>query len=446
MLTDYVKSFKNKNIGFLGAGVTNLPIIELFLNNGINITIRDKKTDDPLHSVLSNCGAKIISGENYLKDIFEDVVFISPGIRDDHDDIKKAAAKGTIFTSEMNEFFRLCKGVTIGVTGSDGKTTTSTLIAEILKTAGKTVYLGGNIGKNLLVSLNEIEHNHFVVVELSSFQLMKMKYSPDIAVITNISPNHLDWHIDMPEYINAKRTIYKFQNVADEVILNYDDPVLKSFAVKAKSKTTYFSGTSELASGCYFDESSIFYNKEYIMSTKDILLPGVHNKYNFCAAIAATKRFVDNKSIVTVAGTFKGVEHRMELVRVLNGVTYYNSSIDSSPTRTAACLKSFEEKVIVIVGGYDKNIPLEPLGPLFNKKVKSAILIGATAKKIENILIQNNFYSYFHVSDMKDAVLKAKALSTPGDKVVLSPAAASFDLYKNFALRGEDFKNIVNSL
>lgn len=443
MLNEYAKSFIGKKVGFIGCGVSNMPIVEMLCAKGISLSVRDKKDNFDNVKRLKDLNVQIIAGSGYLDNIFEDVLFLSPAVRDDLPELIAARKNGTVLTTETEEFFKLCKCKTIAVTGSDGKTTTTTLIAEILKASGKRVHLGGNIGKNLLATLDEIQEDDFVVAELSSFQLMKMSFSPDIAIITNVTPNHLDWHKGMDEYIKAKTNIFNFQNKNSLLILNYDDEITRGFASRAKGKVTFFSGKEKLSEGIYFNETGIYKGNKLILANEDIFLVGKHNRYNYSTAIAAIQNYATEEGILFVAKNFGGVEHRNEFVHELDGVKYYNSSIDSSPSRTKACLESFKNKVVVICGGYDKNIPLEPLGPLFQEKAKAAILMGNTADKIEIVLKNIGYTSFYRVKSLDEAVKKAKELAQSDDCVVLSPAAASFDLFKNFAERGNLFKKIV---
>ena len=448
MNREYIASFRGQKVGFVGLGVSNLPVLKAFAEAGIACTVRDKKPIDtePANKALADAGVRFICGEHYLRDIDEDVVFLSPAVRPDIDGLKQAAARGVRLTSEMEEFFCNCPCKIIGVTGSDGKTTTTTLTAKLLEAAGHKVHLGGNIGANLLEKLGEIGKDDFAVVELSSFQLFKMDRSPDIAVVTNIAPNHLDWHTDMEEYVAAKENLFRFQNENGILVLNADDPYAERYAAKANGRVKYISGKKAVPDGVWFDSEGIRKDGKLLLRDEDILIVGKHNRYNYCEAILATDGFVPDEAIANVAKTFGGVEHRCELVRVKDGVKFYNSTIDSSPSRTNACLESFKEKVIIICGGYDKHIPLEPLGPLFTEHVKYAVLCGATADKIETVLKGVGFTAYCREPVFENAVRKAASVAKDGDNVVLSPAAASFDLFKNFAERGNVFKQIVKEL
>ena len=431
---------RNFSIGFIGLGISNMPVAKMLKDQGYAVSLRDKKVQPAID------GFDCFFGENYLSDIYENVLFLAPAVRPDLPELVKAKENGVIITNEVNEFLRLRKGRVIAVTGSDGKTTTTTLIYEILKASGVKVNLGGNIGANLLVNLENEDENTVTVCELSSFQLMKTRYAPDVAVITNISPNHLDWHKGMEEYIESKKNIFKFMQKGF-CVLNADDKTSMSFTDEIPVKTVFISGEKRLDNGVWFDDNAIYLGNQKILDLKDIFIPGRHNVYNYSQAIAATCGYTTRYIIEETAKAFKGVPLRIQLVGELDGVKFYNSSIDSSPTRTAAALNSFNQKLIVIAGGYDKKIPLEPLGELFSKKAKHVVLMGTTAGKIDEILKKVNFTGAVKtVSSLEDAVNEAYSLANEGDIIILSPAAASFDMFKNFEERGDRFANIVANL
>jgi UDP-N-acetylmuramoylalanine--D-glutamate ligase len=445
LLLEYAKTFKDKKVGFIGLGVSNTPILRLLMQAGAVCSVRDMKALPPEEAeALTREGVAIHCGETYLEGIDEEYLFLSPAVRSDLPKLAEAKERGTVLTNEMEEFFRLCPCPIIAVTGSDGKTTTTTLIAKLLEAEGKTVHLGGNIGRNLLCELDAMTKDHFAVVELSSFQLMKMTRSPMIAVVTNISPNHLNWHVDMEEYVSAKESIFLFQQAENKLIVNKDDSYAARCASKAKGKVKFTSGKEK--ADVWFDERGIYRGETLVVKDTEIRLVGIHNRYNYAQAICATEGLVSDEAIRKVARDFGGVEHRCEFVREKDGVKYYNSSIDSSPTRTAACVNSFKVPLVVICGGYDKNIPLEPLGELFPGRVKHAVLCGATSEKIQKVLDAVGYTAYTRVSDFEEAVKTASSLAEAGDCVVLSPAAASFDMFKNFAVRGETFKKLVQEL
>ncbi len=453
-------SFINgKSVAFCGIGTSNLPLIEQFINKGARVTACDRRTFEQLgeNAVLAqNAGAKLSLGDGYLDSLDADIVFRTPGMKYYMDELVKMRENGVAVTSEMEVFFDLCPCKIIAVTGSDGKTTTTTIISELLKAQGKTVHLGGNIGTPLLPLIENIKEDDVAVVELSSFQLISMRKSPDIAVVTNLAPNHLDIHKDMQEYIDAKKNIILHQNAFSKSVLNLDNDISNSFSELVRGKTAKFSRQTSVSNGAYLKGSVIVYNdygkETEIMDIKDIKIPGMHNIENYLAAICAVWGMVDAENIVKVAKEFGGVEHRAEFVRELDGVKYYNDSIASSPTRTACgTLSLYDEKIILIAGGYDKKIPYDSLGPVICDKVKTLILMGATADKIETAVKNSSNYSennpkIIRAENMQQAVLSAKENAVSGDIVSMSPASASFDLYKNFDERGKHFKSLVNDL
>lgn len=445
----FKKEIKDKKITVLGIGVSNLPLIELLAKNGAIVCACDKRDKKDLKDELERLSAYNITyklGENYLDDICADIIFKTPGMRYDLPQLEEARKRGSIVTSEMEVFFELCDAKKIAVTGSDGKTTTTTLISEMLKKQGYTVWLGGNIGNPLLSEVENIKNDDFVVLELSSFQLHTMKQSPDIAVITNLSPNHLDMHKDMQEYIDAKKNIYLYQKTNDKLVLNFDNDITRSCADESVNAPVFFSKTQEFKDGVYLKNGVIYRGAKKVIDAREIKLPGMHNTENYMAAIAALDGIVDDDTICHIARCFGGVEHRIELVRELDGVKYYNDSIASSPTRTTAGLRSFNQKVILIAGGYDKHIPFDDFGPVIKEHVKKLILIGVTAPKIKKAANDAGMNDVVMCSDLKEAVKLAKEHANSGDIVLLSPACASFDMFKNFAVRGNTFKKYVNEL
>jgi UDP-N-acetylmuramoylalanine--D-glutamate ligase len=460
-LNKKINSFKEnvhgKKIAVIGLGISNLPLIDLLLKYNASITAFDKKDKNQLGEVyedLKKLGIEIITGENYLDCLEHDIIFKTPGMRPDVPELKIAKKKGSIVTSEMEVFFDLCPAEIIGVTGSDGKTTTTTLIYEFLKKEGYTCWLGGNIGKPLLSEIENIKPEHKVVLELSSFQLHTMQKSPNISVITNITPNHLDMHKSMDEYIDAKKNIFLHQKPNDKLIINFDNPITQKIASEAHSDVMFFSRKKNINNGIYLSDNDIVVsnkscNKKTI-TTFDIRLQGVHNLENYLAAILAVIDKVGIDSIKEVANTFYGVPHRLEFVREINGIKFYNDSIGSSPARTIAGLNSFNESIVLIAGGYDKEISFKELGDIINEKTKCLVLIGVTADKIEDAVISSPLYSQKNITIVKcntleDAVKTAYTNSTKDDIILLSPACASFDMFKNFEDRGNRFKEIVNS-
>ncbi len=451
-----------KKVAVLGLGVSNLPAIEFLHKHGAVITGCDKNTEDSFDKdtfsfLLSKC-TKLQLGENYLENLCDyDILLKSPGIRPFLPEIEKARENGVVITSEMEIFMSLCPCKIIGITGSDGKTTTTTLIYEILKQDGKNCHVGGNIGSPLINKLDYINEDDYVVLELSSFQLQVMGVNPDISVITNISPNHLDYHRSMEEYIEAKANIFKHQGEESKLVINADNAITASFAGRQKGELVYFTRKG-VRHGAYVNDGRIFYDDEDIMGVNDIRIRGVHNLENYLAAICAVHGIVDKESIVTVARNFGGVAHRMEYVRTLSGVEFYNDSIGSSPTRTIAGLVAHEGKIVLIAGGYDKHLSFDELGEVIKNRVSSLVLCGATSDLIEKSVLKayDDGEKVLNILKMpsfegaiKGAFALAKALKTNDNEkisVILSPACASFDMFKNFEVRGNKFKEIVNNL
>ncbi len=454
--SEYIKSLKDKTVALLGIGVSNRPLIDILCDSGAKVIVCDKKNRDELGDIVNNLtdkGVTLRLGEGYLDNLFADVLFRSPGMRPDLPALERVRELGGVVTSELEVFFDLCPCPIIAVTGSDGKTTTTTLIYTLLTQAGYTCHLGGNIGHPLLADTPNIKPTDFAVVELSSFQLMTMKKSPDIAVITNLSPNHLDMHRGMEEYVSAKKNIFLNQSKDNRVVLNADNDITAGFVSETVGKTVVFSKMDSGADGVYCRNGEIIVrengNETVIMATADIRIPGIHNVENYMAAIGAVWGLVGVEHIVEVAKTFSGVEHRCELVRELDEVRYYNDSIATSPTRVIAGLRAFDRKVILIAGGYDKHIPFDVLGPEIIKHVKALVLCGATAEKIRKCVTDCPEYNektlpIVEFDDFTKAVSYTREIATAGDIVTLSPACAAFDQFKNFAQRGQRYKEIVN--
>jgi len=455
MVSNYFNQLRGKKVAVLGIGVSNRPLIEMLLSFGIETIACDRicrRDVDEEVLDFEKRGITLKLGVDYLDRLDADVVFRTPGMHPNIPALCRLREAGAVITSEMESFFAVCPCTIIAVTGSDGKTTTTTLISEILKKAGKRVWVGGNIGQPLLPVADQMRQGDFAVVELSSFQLMNMKQSPHVAVITNLAPNHLDVHKDMAEYVEAKENIYLHQCSADALVLNYDNEITASFAPKARAGSVkFFSRRNKNINGAYLSEDAIWINDRRIVRCDEILLPGVHNIENYMAAICATSEYASADDIRYVAKNFGGVEHRIEFIRTVRGVRYYNDSIASSPTRTIAGLHAFDRKIILIAGGYDKQIPFDDLGPEIVDHVKRLILCGATADKIKSAVVQSKNYCegmplIVYTSCLEDAVRDAYDNSEEGDIVSLSPACAAFDQYKNFMVRGTVFKELVNSL
>ena len=443
----YFTSIRDKKIAVLGLGVSNRPLVRLLLEFGCDVTGCDRTPREKLDAEvleLERLGCKLRVGDSYLDGVEAELLFRTPGMHPGHPAIQTLVAKGAKVTSEMEVFFEVCPCSLIAVTGSDGKTTTTTLVSEMLKAAGKTVWLGGNIGTPLLPLVRQMRPDDYAVVELSSFQLMDMTRSPVRAVVTNLAPNHLDVHKDMEEYVDAKKNIFRFQKNTDLLILNADNAITDGFTGNGTTRKFSRKGSAHVC----LNGDIITRGGEAVLDVKEILLPGVHNIENYMAAIAVVEGLVSDDAIREVARNFGGVEHRIELVRIKDGVRYYNDSIASSPSRTIAGLRSFGEKVILIAGGYDKHIPYDVLGPEVCAHVKKLFLCGATAPQIRAAVenCEGEKPEMVDCGNFENAVRTAAAAAESGDVVLMSPASASFDEFKNFMIRGECFKRIIKEL
>ena len=448
-----------KRLIFVGLGVSHAALIEQLAGHGLDITVCDKREAGQLSGAcktLADKGVKMLLGKDY-PDAFEgDVLFRTPGMYFFSPELSDFRARGGVVTSEMELFCRFCPCPILAVTGSDGKTTTTTLTAELLLAEGYTVHLGGNIGRALLPELEHIRPDDLAVAELSSFQLISMRCAPQVSVVTNMTPNHLDVHKDMPEYIGAKKNIYAHQDAFSLTVLGADNPITASMVPEVRGRCETFSLKGRVQNGAYLRADGMLCRvrggeEQPIVHRDEIRLPGGHNVANLLAAICAAGDRVSAQTIAGVAREFSGVEHRIELVRTLGGANWYNDSIATSPTRAMAGLASFSRKIILIAGGYDKNLDFAPLAPALTEKVKLLILMGTTADKIESAL--RGFSGYkdgepiiLRANDMAHAVSLAYEHAREGDVVSLSPASASFDSYPNFEARGRHFKELVQAL
>ena len=459
-LHEYLQGMKGKRAAVIGLGVSNRPLVELLTGSGVHVIACDKKERAALGDAAAHyeaLGVELHLGEHYFENLDADVIFRTPGMRPDVPALLEARTRGAVITSEMEAFFAVCPCSIIGVTGSDGKTTTASVIAELLKAEGRRVWLGGNIGRPLLADADKMTPEDIAVLELSSFQLMDMPYSPHTAVLTNLAPNHLDVHKDMAEYIAAKENIYRHQGAQDTAIFNADNAITRGLSEKVVGRVRLFSRQEEIADGAFVRGGAVWLRdaagERAVLPLSDIRLPGWHNVENYMAALLAVDGLVRDETVRCVAREFAGVEHRIEFVRELHGVKYYNDSIASSPTRTIAGLRAFQHKVILIAGGYDKHIPFSPLAPEVIEHVKLLILCGATADAIERAVVESKAYqtaserpAILRCGDLQQAVETAYFHAESGDIVTLSPACAAFDQFANFMERGRTYKEIVRKL
>ena len=456
-LSEYFESLRGKRVCVIGIGISNLPLIERLADLHIEVTALDMRMREQLGGTakaLERKGVLLKLGKNYLEGLDADIIFRTPGLMPTNPDIVAAVKNGAVLTSEMEAFFETCPCDIIAVTGSDGKTTTTSIIAELLQRAGKTVHVGGNIGTPLLCSADKMDRDDIAVLELSSFQLVSMRKSPEIAVVTNLAPNHLDIHQSMGEYSDAKKNIFIHQGAGSRAVFNLDNGHTREFAKEAKGETLFFSMLEKPENGVFTENGAVFAVSdgavEKLIDIADIRIPGTHNIENFMAAFAAVRGLVDTETMLKTAREFTGVEHRIELVRTLGGVKYYNDSIASSPSRTIAGLKAFDKKVILIAGGKDKGVAFDEMGREIIKHVKKLFLTGYTAGMIKAAVESLPEYrgepEISIVEGFAETVIAASQAAEAEDVVILSPACTSFDRFKNFEERGRIFKDIVMGL
>ncbi|WP_346937125.1 UDP-N-acetylmuramoyl-L-alanine--D-glutamate ligase [Clostridium sp.] len=453
--SDFKRFIKDKNVAVVGIGVSNIPLIEFLIGLGARVTAFDKKNIEKLKDVVDKyqCeGVKFELGEEYLSNLHGfDVIFKTPSMRIDGKELTIAKNEGAYITSEMEEFVRYCPAKVYGITGSDGKTTTTSLVYSILSAAGFKTWVGGNIGTPLFTKIEEISPDDKVVLELSSFQLMTMDTSPEVALITNLSPNHLDMHKDLQEYIDSKKNIFKYQNKDNLLVLNEDNDVTRSIKGEESGRLYTFSRNKAVEDGAYYEDGDLFAKGKKVCNKSEVLLKGMYNIENLLAAFALIADDVDVKYMREVATTFKGVDHRNEFVRNYRDVEYYNNSIASSPTRTLAGIKAFEKPVVLIAGGRDKKVPFDPLAYEGYPYIKSLILIGEAKDQIKKVFdklkSEKGIDIDVHiVNTLEEAVNKAVEISVGGDIVTLAPACTSFDMFENFEVRGNKFKEVVKNL
>ncbi len=452
-----------KKIAIIGMGVSNLPLLDYFYDKDAKVTVFDKNNlSDEIMEKINKYRYEVEIGVDNLSRLHGyDVIFRSPSILPTTPEFVEEVQNGAILTSEIEMVLKLAPCKIIGVTGTEGKTTTTSIIYEICKKAGYNCFLGGNIGTPIFTKINEMKPDDLVILELSSFQLMGMNVSPDISIVTNIFPDHLNIHKSYEEYQQAKKNIFLHQNKTGIVILNKDNDITRSFASEIVTNLVFFSSTKQLKDGYVYDREDemikhcIDGNCKDLLSKSDIKLRGIHNYENICAALAATSILVSEEIQIKAIKEFKGVGHRLEFVRELDGVKYYNDSIGTSPASTIAGLNAFDENIILLAGGSDKGLDYKEIGKTIAEKVGTLILTGPTSEKIENATrialsensdkMQKNL-EIIHCTDLEEAVKMAKIKAKSGDIVLLSPASASFDAFKNFIERGEKFKKFVNAL
>lgn len=461
-LEEFNKYIIGKRIAIIGMGVSNIPLLDYFYEKGAKVTVFDNREiqeiDSDIIGKLEQYHFNYFFGKNNMEQLKGfNMIFRSPSGMPYIKEIEEEVQRGAILTTEIEMVLKLVPCKVIGITGTEGKTTTTSIIYEIAKKAGYNCYLGGNIGKPIFTKIKDITPDDLVILEMSSFQLIDMDVSPSISLVTNIYPDHLNVHRSYEEYQDAKKNIFKYQNNDGIVILNYDNEITHSFEKDVKGKVIFFSSKNKLQDGYIYDNTDgmIKYCEDgvrrHLINKNDIKLRGIHNYENICAALAATASITDVKTQIQTIKEFNGVEHRLEFVKEINNVKYYNDSIGTSPASTIAGLKAFDENIILLAGGSDKGLDYKEVGETIADKVGTLILCGPTSEKIEeatkNALLKNGKAMYiYYTSNLEESVKLAKEKSKPGDIVLLSPASASFDAFKNFMERGEKFKEYVNKI
>lgn len=476
-----INDFNNKKVAVLGLGIEGVSSVRFLLKHGAEVTVLDQKEDiEKDIKILGYKDIKIKSGENYLDNFDQyDVIVRSPGVRRFLPELFLAEKNGVIITSQTKIFFDLCPGKIIGVTGTKGKGTTCSLIYEMLRKKGLDAYLGGNIGKPPLDFLDKLNTQSIVVLELSSFQLQDLTKTPHIGVVLMITSEHLDYHKDVYEYVDAKRNIIRFQVNNDFAILNKDYPASRELARFTKAKTFWVSRKGEVEEGCFVKDGKIILSmgngnetrivrglrqtsplnqtgivtpqRTTVIDVKDILLPGAHNLENVAAAVMASAlNGVTIANMVSVLKTFKGLEHRLELAAEVNGVRYYDDSFSTTPETAIAAIKAFKDPEILILGGSTKGSDFTELGRVISsaQNIKAIIGIGIEWRRIKERLKIKDLRCkiYEDCKNMKQIVQKAAEIVEKGDVVLLSPACASFDMFRNYNDRGEQFKKEVRRL
>lgn len=453
--------FYGQKVLILGLGREGKSLARFLSRKGAEVTISDLKNKESLSREINELDGiearYALEGhpESLLQET--DKVYVSPGVPPDIPILKEARRRGTPLGSETRLFFSLCRAPIIGITGSSGKTTTTALVGEMLKAGGKKVYVGGNIGTPLLEIAEEIPSPAWVVLELSSFQLEDLDTSPEIAAVLNITPNHLDRHHTMEAYIAAKLNILHFQNTIDTAVLGWDNPTVRGLREDCRGRVLFFGLKKMPNGGGFAREGRIILRRdgeeEEVCAVSEVRLRGEHNLQNvLAAATIASAAGGEIPAISQTIKAFTALEHRLELVREIDGVLYHNDSIATTPERTIAALNSFPELIILLAGGREKHLPLQGLATLITEKVRVLFLFGEAAQLIGQAVEEAKKINRLpqpeirYVQDLEQAVKEAHHLARRGEVVLLSPACASFDLYRDFEERGRHFKALVQGL
>lgn len=458
--------FRGQRVAVVGLGVSNLAVARFLLRAGARLTVFDRKPAAELgafYEELAGEPVEWVLGPGYLEALAARApefarAFLTPGMRKDLPELAALKAAGVPWDSELGLALRRCRATVAGVTGSAGKTTTTTLLGRMLAAAGRRVFVGGNIGRPLLPEVDRLGPEDLAVLELSSFQLQLLDRSPHLAVLLNVRPNHLDVHASFAEYFEAKKRIFRFQGPGDALVVNADEEPVAGCAREAPGRVAWFSRRGPVAAGAWAEGGAVRVRGwdgavAEAGAAGDLRLPGAHNLANALAALAAACALgADPRRAWAEAAAFPGVEHRLELVRERDGVRFYNDSIATAPDRTLAALDSFAAPVVLIAGGYDKKIPFDELGERIAERVRVLVLLGQTAPRIREAVAAAAARrglpgpEVLAARDLPEAVRLAAAAARPGEVVLLSPACASYDMFRNFEERGRLFKELVRAL
>lgn len=456
--------FKNKKVTVMGLGSFGggVGVAQFLAKQGALVTITDLRNTPELSSSIKQLEGLPISyklGGHCEEDFINtDMVIVNPAVPDNSKFLQIARNNQVPLHTEINIFFSLCPAPIIGITGSNGKSTTTALLGKVLQQTPRTTWIGGNIGRSLLTNLEEIKPQEIVVLELSSFQLKELsgiKKSPHISIVTNISPNHLDRHIGMDDYIQAKKTIITYQKPGDYAILNYDDPELRRWEQECKSHVLWYSTRQRIKNGAWIKDGNIVLSihgqERVIVCTSRIKIPGNHNLQNILAtSCAAHMAGAHEQHMERIMANFGGLEHRLEFVREIHGVRYYNDSKATTPESAIAAMRAFQEPIILIAGGIDKGSNFEKFAETCIQQTKAIVLIGKMAHKIQELILQKTDGekkpSIFISNTFREAFQQAHGIAKTGEIVLLSPACASYDMFLNYEERGRQFKNMVQAL
>ncbi len=458
MAENWEHNLRGLKATLIGLGTrTNVALARFLVSRGALLTISDRKPADQLRqeiALLGDLPVRLSLGANRVEDtVGADVVFVTPGAPRDLPAVVAAVEKGVPVSSEIELLFALCPAPIVGITGSSGKSTTTTLVGEIMLAAGLTVYVGGNLGTPLIDKIDDLRPSDWIVLELSSFQLEAMRRSPHVAAILNITPNHLDRHPSMEHYAESKRNIIRNQSADDWAILGYANDLTRAYGRSCAARRLYFGVDEVEGDGAFCADGAVWLRlggeRRRVLDLAEIRLRGRHNLENVTAAVAITAAVgVPVEAMRHVTASFAGIEHRLEPVRTIDGVQFVNDSIATAPERAAAALRSFAEPVVLLAGGRDKHLPLDEFAQLVRARVRDLVLFGEAAGLLEEALGRAGAPPppIHHVSNLAEAVPLAAALAAPGDVVLLSPAFTSYDQFRDFEERGREFKRLVNEL